>query len=136
MRGSQAKWRRYTGDTGLVTKIEGRNKKYLALIPRLNTLDGIEDIQSRPQALAVRCNLNTSRATQTELYGRYVWRGHLFSPEGVLLVDLDDITVHSLSKPLPSSAELTLFPIDKPTIGRGSREDGAANSADIFKGWG
>ena len=108
--GSQEKWRPYAGDTGLITRVEGRNKKYLALIPRIHKLDGTQAGQSRPpQALAVRSNLGTCGAVRTELYGGYTWRGHLFSPEGVLLVDLDNIAVLPLSKPLPSSAELTLF---------------------------
>ena len=108
--GSQEKWRRYAGDTGLLTRVEGRNKKYLALLPRIHTSDGTQEGLSRPpQALAVRSNLDNCKAARTGLYGRYIWRGQLFSPEGVLLVDLDDINVLPLSNPLPSSSELTLF---------------------------
>ncbi len=112
VRDVRIKWKWYAGDTGLITRIEGQSKKYLALIPRINKSASVQNGQSRPpQALAVRRNLDIDRVCQAELYGRYIWRGHLFSPEGFLLVDLDNITTVTFesSKPLPSPAELTLF---------------------------
>lgn len=107
MRGTKGKLSWYVGDTGLITKIEGRNKKYLALIPRIS---GLQEGQSRPpQALAVRSSLENREAAKAELHGRFVWQGHLFSTEGLLLVDMDDVATLPLSEPLPSSAELALF---------------------------
>ncbi len=44
-----------------------------------------------------------------ELFGRYVWKGQTFSDEGILLVDLDDISTLALLEPLPTSAELAIF---------------------------
>ena len=95
------------GDTGLIKNIEGRNKKYLALIPRIS---GLQEGQARPpQALAVRSHLEIREAATAELYGRFIWKGSLFSSEGFLLVDMDNVATLPLSEPFPSSAELALF---------------------------
>lgn len=105
VRGNRSKWRWYEGDMGLITRVEGRNKKCLALIPRIN----VEGQSRPPQALAVRRNMEIRRAARAELYGRFVCEGDMFSAEGLLLVDLDNIPILPLFKPLPSSAELAVF---------------------------
>ena len=109
VRGGKSKWSRYIGDTGLITQLEGRNKSYLALIPRIAS-NGAEEGQSRPPHMLVsRRGLEVMGAVKDELYGRFVWKGQLFSAEGLLLVDLDDISILALLDPLPSSAELAIF---------------------------
>lgn len=104
VRAKQKKWRHYVGDTGLITTIEGHNKKHLALIPRLG-YDKNDAIRA-PQAL-VSCRALESAKTGS--YGRFTWKGQMFSPEGLLLIDLDKIAIIPLSAPLPSINELALF---------------------------
>ena len=59
--------------------------------------------------MAVRGHLDIQRATKAETHGRFFWKGQLFSAEGVLLVDLDNIAILPLKEPLPSSAELSFL---------------------------
>lgn len=109
VRGGKSKWSRYVGDTGLITEPEGRNESHLALIPRIAP-NGAEEGQSRPPHMLVsRRGLEKLGTVKDELYGRFVWKGQLFSAEGFLLVDLDDISTVALLDPLPSSAELAVF---------------------------
>ena len=110
VRGNRGKWRWYVGNTGLITKIGGVQKKYLALIPRISDSDKAQQTQSRPpQALAVCRDLELRGAARAELHGNFLWKGKKFSAEGLLLVDLDDIDILPSFKPLPSSTELACF---------------------------
>ena len=105
VRGNRRKWAFYAGDTGLITKVEGHDKEYLALIPRIAS-----EGQSRPpQALISRSSRDVRSAARDEANGRFSWKGHLFSAEGLSLVDLTKIATLPVSGPLPSFAELALF---------------------------
>lgn len=107
---SRGKWSCYEGDTGLITKVEGRHKKFLALIPRIGGLGEVREGHYRPPpALAVRRDLDIRRDAQAGLPDRFIWDGQTFSAEGFLIVDLDNIPILPLLKPLPSSAELAIF---------------------------
>ena len=105
VRGNRQKWALYAGDTGLITKIEGHDEEYLALIPRIPS-----EGQSRPpQALISRSSRDVRSAARDRPNRRFSWKGCLFSAEGLLLVDLTKIAILPLSEPLPSLAELALF---------------------------
>jgi ribosomal protein L24 len=110
--GKKKKWHWYQGDTGLIEKVEGSRKKYLALIPRL-VLEDVRGGQSRPrQALVERAVLEVQvglSLVEDDEHGRFIWNKQTFSAEGLLLVDLDDIDILPLLETLPSSAELAVF---------------------------
>lgn len=106
---NQSKWRWYVGDTGLITKIEGHDKKYLALIPRLGSGNFQEGQLQAPQALVSRSVLEIQQAAKTGSYGKFFWKGQMFSSEGLLLIDLDNIAVLPSLEPLPTASELASF---------------------------
>lgn len=110
--GKKKKWNWYQGDTGLIEKVEGSRKKYLALIPRL-VLEDVRGGQSRPrQVLVERAMLEGqvgASLVKNDKHGRFIWNKQMFSAEGLLLVDLDDIDILPLLETLPSSAELAVF---------------------------
>ncbi len=105
---NRRKWRWYAGDTGLIITTEG-HKEYLALIPRLGSDNSREGQLRPPQVLASRHALETRQPTKTGSYGRFKWNGSMFSSEGLLLIDLENISVSSSSETLPTTVELALF---------------------------
>ncbi|KAF8192199.1 hypothetical protein BJ912DRAFT_925104 [Pholiota molesta] len=94
--GKKKKWHWYQGDTGLIEKVEGSRKKYLALISKTR-FGGLLEVQ-------VGLSL-----VEDDEHGRFIWNKQTFSAEGLLLVDLDDIDILPLLETLPSSAELAVF---------------------------
>ncbi len=97
VKAKQKKWRRYEGDTGLITTtIEGHNKKHLALIPRLGQDNLQKGPMRAPQALCLRRALESAR---TESYGRFIWKRQMFSTDGLLLIDLEKIDISPSSEP-------------------------------------
>ena len=110
VRGSPKKWSRYAGDTGLITKVDGDDNWYLALIPRVGELDHSDDDRSRPsQALASRRSLDIRKAPKVGPSGTFYSKGTMYSAEGCILVEIAKIKVLPLPNPLPTSSELKLF---------------------------
>lgn len=110
--GRKKKWSWYAGDTGLIEMFEGSRKKYLALLPRLQLAQGVGSDSRPSQALVERAHLQAQvgvDAVKDELHDRYIWKGHVFSAEGLLLVDLDDIDILPILDTVPTSLEFDMF---------------------------
>ncbi|KAF8199073.1 hypothetical protein BJ912DRAFT_687982 [Pholiota molesta] len=126
--GRRRKWRVYGGDTGLVLMIQGSEKLYLALVPRLAIGDADPEVQRPPQALLERLHLahiKGEKSIKEDIEGRYIWKGYMFSKEGFLLIDLDKIELLPLVETVPRTAELAIFrttTIIPPRIARRTEE--------------
>jgi ribosomal protein L24 len=126
--GRRRKWRVYGGDTGLVLMIQGSEKLYLALVPRLAIGDADPEVQRPPQALVSRLHLahiKGEKSIKEDIEGRYIWKGYMFSKEGFLLIDLDKFELLPLVETVPRTAELDIFrttTIIPPRIARRTEE--------------